>query len=422
MRALLLLALTACSNDVDPRVIPGGGVGDGDIDGEVNVYVIDASTELPIASATVEVAGEQLTTDATGLAVFKDVDGPQTIAVKAATYRSTVWVGVNGANVTIPMPATRGTPDSAMLSGTIQGWETLTVPNGHLKVALVLFSWSNRIGDGANDIQTPNNTNVCLGQTCNWSISSRTGQVTLTALIADLDPKGNLDPSDDTRSVIGYAFKTGIIVEKGVNQSGLVLTQVEAGNLETATIDKGTPPAALTELAYLVGIEIDADETVQLPTFVQTEPTTMLVPRPVVFGPDATYRLTAIAQTTSGNMGAQSIVLRQDLPTAALAAGTWLNTPTGVTVTRTSASWMPVTGATVHSVAWSDATGPLLEISVWDAKSSAVEVPTLVALPASGTLTARVQGIGADLDPNDFSLEEDSGLLWGVSAQPMAIP
>jgi hypothetical protein len=31
----------ACSNDVDPRVISGGGVGDGAIDGRLNVYVID---------------------------------------------------------------------------------------------------------------------------------------------------------------------------------------------------------------------------------------------------------------------------------------------------------------------------------------------------------------------------------------------
>jgi len=418
----MLVALVACSNDVDPRVIAGGGVGDGEIDGEVNVFVIDGSTDVPITNATVEVGAKQLMTDATGLAVFKDVDGPQTITVKATSYRSTVWVGVNGANVTIPMPPTSGTPDSATLSGTISGWETLTVPNGHLKGALVLYSWNNTLGSTANDIQTPNGTNLCIGQTCNWTIESRTGSVTLLATIVDRDPKGNLDPADDTQTIIGYAYKTGIIVENGVDQTGLALTQVEPGNLQTATIDKGMPPPALTELAYLVGIELSSNETAQIPTFISTDPTNLLVPNRTVFGTDAMYRLTAVAQTASGGMGAQSIVLRQGLTVPTLAAGTWLNTPTGVTVTRTTASWTPVAGALVHSVAWADATGALLEITVWEDKRSSVEVPSLVALPATGTLTAHVQAIGADLDPNDFSLEEDSGLLWGVSAQPMSIP
>jgi hypothetical protein len=33
-----------------------------------------------------------------------------------------------------------------------------------------------------------------------------------------------------------------------------------------------------------------------------------------------------------------------------------------------------------------------------------------------------VNAIGADFDVNDFSLEEDSDLLWGISAQPVNLP
>src|SRR3569623_1583707 len=95
MRTCFVLAfITACGNSPDPRVIKGGGVGDGAIDGVVNVYVIDYDTYAPIADATVEVAGKQQQTDDTGLVVQSDVSGPQTIAVKAA-----VWQDVNGANV-----------------------------------------------------------------------------------------------------------------------------------------------------------------------------------------------------------------------------------------------------------------------------------------------------------------------------------
>ena len=44
--------LAACGDDgaskVPPRVIPGGGIGDGPIDGVVNLYVIDDLTRQPV--------------------------------------------------------------------------------------------------------------------------------------------------------------------------------------------------------------------------------------------------------------------------------------------------------------------------------------------------------------------------------------
>lgn len=412
-------------NDVTPRVVPGGGVSDGDIDGEVNVHVIDSRTDAPIAGAKVAIGETEKTTDAKGLAVFADVEGAQTIAALADGYRSGVWVQVNGANVTLPLQPLTGTPEQATLAGTIAGWSNITVPQGHVKAAIVVYSQTDDLGDDANTISTPNNTQICFGANdCAWTIHTRTGTVTLTAIIVDRDANGTLDPADDTNTIIGYATKAGIDVDAGVNQSGLVLDQVEPGNLETVTIDEGTPPAGLPEVTSFPGIEVGNDEVVQLPLIaVVPDATSFLVPKRTVFGADATYRLTAIAQTTSGDASAQSIVLRQGLTDPALAAGTWLVPPVNVTATRTNATFEPVSGAAAHSVTWRDAAGAdLLEITVFDAKTGSVDVPTLVALPPSGMLTARVNAIGADFDVNDFSLEEDSGLLWGIAAQPTDIP
>src|SRR5437588_547 len=112
---LAWIVLAACSNDVGPRMITGGGLGDGEIDGRLNIYVIDNLTYTPIAGAMVAVGSKQGTTDATGLATFHDLSGAQTVAVKAAGYRMAVWQGANGANMTIPITATAGTPDSATL-------------------------------------------------------------------------------------------------------------------------------------------------------------------------------------------------------------------------------------------------------------------------------------------------------------------
>jgi hypothetical protein len=427
MRALLIATLlVGCSNDVDPRTIPGGGVGDGEIDGEVNVTVIDSATDEPIANASVFIGETEKTTDAKGRVTFSDVEGAQDIAVKATDYRSAVWMRVNGANITIPLQAHQGSPEQATLAGTIAGWSDIAVAQGHAKVALITYSQSTDLGDDANNLPTPNNSNICFGDApCNWSVVTRTGSVTLIALILDRDLNGTLaNLDDDTHTVIGYAFKQGLTVTDGVGQTGLVLDQIEAGNIETVSVDIGTPPAGLPEHFSLVGIEVSKDEVVQLPLFLFfPDATELLVPKRTAFGGTATYRLSAIATSSSGvDDGPQSIILRQGIETTTLAAGEWLQTPVNVDVTRTTASFDLVTGALAHSVKWSDDQNELLEITVFDSRTHDIEVPSAVALPTSGMLTAEVQAIGADFDVNDFSLEDDSALLWGISAQPVTIP
>jgi len=425
MRGFLALALlVGCSNDVDPRLIEGGGVGDGDIDGEVNVHVIDSRTDEPIQGATIAIKETEKKSDAKGLAVFADVEGSQTIAVLADGYRSTVWMSVNGANVTIPLQPLEGVPESAELSGTIAGWQNINVAQGHIKAAFVLYSQSDDLGDGANNISTSMNRNICFGANdCTWTVATRTGAVTVVAVIVDRDSKGNLDPMDDTNQIIGYAYKSGVVVNGGVNQSGLVLDQIEAGNLEMVTLDEGTPPAGLSEVVMFPGIESGEDEVIQLPLAILTDSLTLLVPKRTVFGAEATYRLTGIAQTTSGDAAAQSIILRQGLTETALEAGEWMIPPVGVSVTRSIASFEPVAGAKAHSVTWrNEMREEVLEITSFDPKIGEIEVPNLVALPSAGMLTARVNAIGADFDTNDFSLKDDSDLLWGIASQPFDIP
>jgi hypothetical protein len=97
--------------------------------------------------------------------------------------------------------------------------------------------------------------------------------------------------------------------------------------------------------------------------------------------------------------------------------------PVGVSVTRSIASFEPVAGAKAHSVTWrNEMREEVLEITSFDPKIGEIEVPNLVALPSAGMLTARVNAIGADFDTNDFSLKDDSDLLWGIASQPFDIP
>src|SRR5262249_23763353 len=156
------------------------------------------------------------------------------------------WVGVDGVNVTVPItPLDPATPDQATLSGTITGWDAISVPANHVKAAIAVYSQTDDLGDAGNNLKTANNANICLGgTTCSWSVLPRAGTtpVTVVAAILDIDPNGTPDPSDDIRTIIGWAFAPGVTVQDGVNQSGLALDIVEAGNLQNVTIDLGTPP------------------------------------------------------------------------------------------------------------------------------------------------------------------------------------
>ncbi|HEY0250483.1 MAG TPA: hypothetical protein VGC41_03110 [Kofleriaceae bacterium] len=422
MRTFLFgLILAACGNSPDPHMIAGGGVGDGAIDGTVNVYVIDSDTYEPIRDATVEIGSRDAQTDSTGLVVLGDVSGPQTVAVNATGYRGVVWQDVNGANLTIPVQKLGNlTAQQATLTGTVAAWDTVTVPAGHAKAAIVGYSQTDDFGDPANNLVTPSSGNVCFGNpsVCNFSIVTRTGAVTLTAAVVDIDPHGNLDPADDTYTIIGWATGPSVQVNAGVNQTGLVLTQLDAGKLQTVTIDYGTPPDALPQRASIVGIEISSDEVLQLPVY-PLGATSALIPALDSF-PGATYRLTAVAQTTATD-GPTSVVIQRGQTAATLMAAKWLTTPVDVSATRTSASLSAVAGAKLHSVEYSDATGILLTITMFDAKKLATTVPALVALPADGELTVKAQGIGADIDLQNFSLDTDEPLLWGAATQPATI-
>ena len=136
---------------------------DGSVDGVVNLYVIDDVSRMPISGAAVRIGSLDGTTDSTGLFVATDVTGPQTITAKASGYRAEVWVGANGANVTIDLQkANDPTPPTANLSGQIANWSGVTVAAGHAKVGVVAYSQSDNLSDAANNIAQPNNQSMCI--------------------------------------------------------------------------------------------------------------------------------------------------------------------------------------------------------------------------------------------------------------------
>ena len=422
--------LTACGDDgsskVPPRVIEGGGIGDGPIDGVANIYVIDDKTREPIAGATVKVGTVEGMTDDEGLFIIEGVTGPQTIVVKAATFRSEMWLGANGTNMTFNLESgTDPIAPKATLTGSID-LSSIQIPAGHLKVGIVAYSQTDDLGDPDNEIKTLDDKNICIGGTmanpmpCNFTIDTRGGRVALIAAIYDRNLNGtpnNFD--DDTSTLIRWAYRGGITVTPGVNQSAQDLTLIDVGMMNNVTVDFGSPPSGLQTVGAIIGIDVGTDGVFQVPIFRTPTDATLLTPKLAQFS-GATYRLTAIATNGTDPATTESIVLHRGLSTTTLAAGTWLTPPASPTVSRTMASWATVTGATVHSVEYTQGVANLLNVTSFDGTTE-VMIPDIVALP-SGPLTVKVNAIGAEgLDVMDFSLDADRDKLDKVAAQTITI-
>ncbi len=426
--SLLALGLGACGgdgNDVTPTIIVGGGVHDPGIDGEVNVYVIDEDTDAPLTGATVRVGTIEGTTDATGLftAASEDLVGRQDLVVKATNYAASVWLGVDGANVTVPMTkATTTNPadvPQAELGGTITGWDTLPAPaTGHANVAIVMYSQSREIGDDdGNDLPPPAmNSNVCIRgpqpAPCNWRINARAGTIAVAAAIADYDSKNTPTEADDTITINNFAIKQPITVVDGANQTGLTLDLLAGGSTTTASVNFGTPPATYTEVAGIVGVDLGSTGVLRL---AQVSPTmnTVTVPSLSAISSATGYELLAFSQedVTDGTAG-QSIVIRRAITSpSSIAAGAWLAAPTGLASDRMTVSLVPSAEAIVNIVEidTKPTTGQgnrAMSIIMLGGASNTITLPVDFAPLPSGPLTVRANAFDApEFDPRNFEVE-----------------
>ncbi|HUQ05833.1 MAG TPA: hypothetical protein VM261_25200 [Kofleriaceae bacterium] len=427
---LLALGVGACGgdgNDVEPELIPSGGVHDPGVDGEVNVYVIDEDTDAPLVGATVRVGTIEGTTDSTGLFVASgDLSGKQQITVKATNYAPAVWVGVDGANVTMPM--TRATTTSvnvpqAELGGTINGWTALAQPlAGHANVALVTYSQSKELGDDkGNDLPPPaTSSNVCFHVAanpptaippCNWRINARAGTIAVAAAIGDYDSKGTATEDDDTITFSNFAVKQPLTVVDGANQVGVQLDLLPAGSTTSASVTFGTPPSTFTQVAGIVGVDLGDLGVLRL---AQVSPTmnTVVVPSLSAVSGSTGYELLAFAsEMVDDGTAGQSVVLKRGITSAsAIEAGEWLSAPTGLASDRMTVSLSPNATAKVHILEFNTNSGSgsgnrAMSIGIFDGTTT-VDLPVDFAPLPSGSLILTATDFDAPaFDARDFEIE-----------------
>jgi len=439
----LLASAAACGGDDDnlaePRMIAGGGLGDGAIKGRVNVYVIDSETDDPVGGATVSIGepGEEPiegATDSAGLFTVDDggLDGPTTITVIANGYVAQTWFGANAVNATIPIDPINSSSSvpHAMLSGTIAGWDALPEPpTNHATLALVSYSQTRQLGDPANELVQPAGTgglpgNACVRSSfltqCDWDVNSRAGKIAVFAIIVDLDTKGTAGGDDDTTEVIGFAYEPGVTVEDGVNQGGLSLTQLPVGAMTEIGAVVPAAPSGLNEVGIIMGLDV-GDDGIMMVGYLDDPANRMLIPALQDDFSGDYYRAYAFAGPAGDDpedddpMSARLLRDITDLGSD-VDFGDWMALPKDVSETSGEFSFAPVAGAALHVASFRDSQGN----EVWGAVL--LDGRTTFSLPAitpdplpTGQVTLLVSAFDGDVDLQDFAIDDFQELMDALS-------
>jgi hypothetical protein len=412
-RGLLAAGLLACgagacgSNSPlpiagEPRLIPGGGIGDGPLRGKLNVYVIDEDTRNVLSSASVRVgAASELApcmalTDSTGLARFDSSaaaatpDGGAsggagcglltkavTLTVSASGHAPSTWIGVDGSNVTIALRAISAPAlGRATVMGTIAGWDDMPAPAAnHNRLAFIGASSNPDLTDRANNLDQGTRSvvvdvlgqpypfdiasNICVRNSniaafvndCNWVLTTHSGPQAHFAILLDQDTNGTPDDdTDDTTTVTGWAIKTGLSFGDGTETGGESLSVIADADMQSFSATFASGPSGLDYMvAYpVLDLGIDGRITIILPTL---NSTTRMTRVPKLTGPlsGAHYDMLASAiDDPTKPLPATVTWLRNVNPSATVAVSSWMPPPSAIAMSGGMFSFTPVAGATLH--------------------------------------------------------------------------
>lgn len=413
--SIVLFLAAACGGGVDPELIPGGGVSDPGIDGDLYVHVIDEDSDEPLADAEVWVGDDTSgLTDAEGLFSASDVDGPQTVTVLASGYTTATWVGVNGANVTIPISRRDIDYGQGRVSGTIDGFLDLPVPAGRANIALVGYTANHDDDDPTNEIdQGDPAPNVCYnagaGGVCDWTMRTRSGQMTIFAFLGTIDADMNIE-------ITGFAHQMGVVVEDGGLTEDVELTIADEADLVWPDVSLPSAPEGTEQVAAAVRLDLGDDGRLSVPVVGALE-----VPVPDRGLLDAaSYELIGFAG--SQPEGAGSIRIDRGLESVEEASlGTFMALPSGLSTDGTTFSFEPVEGAALHIFGVNQGTDETGEwgVAILDG-SSEITIPAAVELP-DGQLRFGLQALEIpDLDVEDFSIEDLEDQVTRVSGDAVS--
>jgi hypothetical protein len=263
---------TGDRHEADPRLIAGGGVADAPLAQVVHVHAIDGRSGAAIAGATVSLGALSATTGADGKTSFDDaaLAGPLDVTVRAAGHASATWIGVDGANVTVPLH-----PDGAIPAAKVTG--SFTLPNppiGDYSVGVVLSTFTADISAAENQLpqpldgETPKNIMVrsFVGNDTSFELATRTGRQRVYTIVMHGDTNGtNEDLTDDILTMDRVAVASGFELGAGQSQGAPAFSEILAADMSTLNVVFAAAPAGLAEIVAFPLIDLGADGKLVLP-------------------------------------------------------------------------------------------------------------------------------------------------------------
>lgn len=378
------------------KLIPTGGVSNAPLGGTLHVFAVENNSSTPIANAAVHVGTLTATTDASGLATFSDASltDKVTITVSASGHAASTWIGVTGANVTVPLEATPRSLATATATGTITGFNNLgPIPFGHYHLGVVLYSFLNDPSAPENSLVQPTVSgapaDACVDSssggtgTCSWSLLTRVGPQVHFAVILDGDAHLTAsDTSDDTYTLIGYAAGSVVTMTAGQQMTGEALTMVPASQSFAVTFPAA--PAGLGTTIAIPELELDGGAgriVFPVPTLDPGHNSTMVIAPTGTFA--GHYEVVALATPNATTTTPYATAFVHDITTSATVPA-WLARPTALTAGSTLS--YAGTGAYV-TAQLSRSKQPLWDFTILDGSTS-FTLPTIAPDPIGSGMTS----------------------------------
>lgn len=389
--------------------IAGGGVagGAGSIQGDLAVYVIDATTAAPLAGAHVVAGALTGTTDAAGLAVFHAaaLTGKLAVGATLAGYRAELFVGVDGNRVTLPLAATGAPAPTATLAVTSAALDTPAIMANHTRAMdyVIVSSDETTILPSGSTTQ-PGCTLLASGSTCTATTAQRPGTFDVFGRAIDTDLHTG-SPLDDTSTLLAWHFGQG-----ATNPGAVALTAITSGFVQPS-VALGTKPAGLDTGYAFYGVDLGDGQYALLSTSFTFpgQPSSKLPPLSALPA-GAGYRALAVAQDDPANPTAASYAIVKGGASATMAVASWLAPTANVQAMPAQLAWTPAAGETYTIARFST-----VEVVALDHE-------TAIPLPAGFTLTANDPGSiialrGAGVDVASFGLVADGAKVDAVSTR-----
>ncbi|MBN2496507.1 MAG: hypothetical protein JXR96_18075 [Deltaproteobacteria bacterium] len=453
----LLLACLGCGdgqsapeigNDAEPRLIAGGGTGDGAIDGRLNVYVLDEHSERPIRGAFVMLGSGpdpsfSATTDNDGLVTFRDpvLAGSQIVTVYEEGYTLSTLFGLDAANLTVMLEKIEGQPvelDTATVQGEVSGFENLPVaPAGSARLALVSYSIPDIFEEDFEFVEQegdpPENMVIdAPGMDGSYSLETWVGEQSIWALAGIFTP-GQNGEFDFEPSHMGLVRGIQPSEDQVLEDVDISLDIPVDQDCEIATTGV---PERMELIQNLVLLELGQDEQL-LVSALSPEPGPMKLPalEGALAGGCFHLVLRAYHEVCEGEdceeAAPYSMLIRRGLGLADLSPATvddFLAPPAQMSVdgrTLTFSYGLPqeaeITGGEIE-----DADGKKLWSFMLFDNASSFQLPVLPAEAGhaglAGELLWRQQAIAVqgEVDPNDFEFERFNELVTHMAADELA--